>query len=809
MTSPIERYREPTRYREPERPKPRDPLRLTDRVDPAPATKPATKPAATTSNPATTPATTPTLRTALEGRALHTANTGAAYRAFQLQRSFAPTASAPATTSAPTPAPSTPSPLPTDAVELSPEQRAAQATYERWSDPATLERELNLRGNNLNTFTDEELAALAALSIDHPNLQDTIRSAAVNTVREAESLDDIPSAVGYQYLLETFVLDDEGDRDENGEVDGEHLNAGIDYHLLVKDEISDLLDDNLEGARGDEGLEDALDDFTGDLEDFIAGQPASASLIEGYVREEFEERGEEFQDIQRADDPWYSDAGHLFTDGVRGLASALADNLFPQSPPTNGRPYFGPYPDFFNNPAVRELTNFGAGFSYAGHGAIESLGELVADPIGSAKALVEVVKDPSLLLAGYREAAELYGPSGAAGAIGFDFMTAVVGAAALPSGVGSAALRTLIRSAHIFPDIPLTGKFGREAAELIDEATDLTESSRFLDLPTELQDNILDAIGRNPADVAGRRAVIGLVDSDAFSGLDLAEQERLVRYVGGDNPYISAPARAQLQELLDDPNYTALSPTEQADRLRQFTGAESPYYIIEPPEGTYRPIVDATIGPGQAITHNFNSGANIPAHRYDVSIDGRNVEVVVPDTMAWGAGNQHSLDEVVEALRSMPEANRAGVDRIVLEPGPDPSNGTYASGAASYMTAGADGSVRIYPTEQPASFEALTSSMVHETAHVLTHREWGSPTRVPNGDGTFRFEYNSEAWNRYRAAAEADGVLPSGYGAVDIGEDAAEMMRLYSMVQNTPYEAEIRALYTNRFELLDELLAGG
>ena len=52
----------------------------------------------------------------------------------------------------------------------------------------------------------------------------------------------------------------------------------------------------------------------------------------------------------------------------------------------------------------------------------------------------------------------------------------------------------------------------------------------------------------------------------------------------------------------------------------------------------------------------------------------------------------------------------------------------------------------------------------------------------------------------------ADAVLPSGYAATDIGEDAAETIRLYSMVRGTPYEAELRAIYSHRFELIDELM---
>jgi hypothetical protein len=798
MGTEVRRNIETTRYRPVEEKKPikkPEPVRTaTTDADP-----PASTPSTTTATPSRS---TPTLRTSLEGRAAHAANSGGNFRAFQLQQIFdrrtAPTSPAPVPTATPEGAPS---PIPTDKVELTPEQEAAQATYERLSNRTALQNEIQARGGDLSGMSDQEMQALAALSIDHPELQATIRDATIATVDNAESLEDVPSSVGFQHLLDTFVLNPSEEHDlAEGQV-----NARVDYSLMVDAEIERLLDNRLEGARGDGELEDSLERFTGDLEDFVFDQPAAAQFIESTTRDLFEERGERFQDIQRADDPWYSDVGHFVSDGVRSLASGLADAIFPDTGGGN-RPYFGPYSDFFNNPLVQEARNFGAGFNMAGRGSIEGFAELVADPIGSARALVEVVKDPSLLLAGYREAAELYGPSGAAGAIGFDLMTAAVGAAALPSGISAGALRTLSRVGGVLDNLPFGNRLSRG---LLDEVGELTEARRFNDLPTSLQDDILNAIGRNPADEAGRRALIGLVDSDAFGGLDLPEQQRLVRYVGGENPFVSGPARAQLQDLVNDPNYQALTPDQQADRLRRFTAEESPSYILEPPTGTFRPQVAADIGTGQAVTHPFSAGGNAAARRFNVDIDGRNVEIIVPDNMLPGAGSQHTLQQVVDGLRSMPEANRRAVDRIILEPGPDPSNGLYSSGANSYMTAGADGAIRIYPTETGQSFDALASSMVHETGHTLTHREWGAPTVQNAPDGTIRFNYQSPEWTRYAEAAEADGVLPSGYAAVDIGEDAAETMRLYSMVQGTPFEAEIRAIYSNRFEVLDELLGGG
>lgn len=745
------------------------------------------------SSTATTPTATPTLRTSLDSRTAFRANSGANFRAFELQQLF---------DNRPTPIsqPESPTPAPTTQIELTPAQRAARDIYTRWSNPETLEQDLQARGGKLDGLSDIELQSLAALSIDHPELQTTLREATIATVKDVESLDDVPSSVGFQYLLDRYVLNP---YDDDYETEGQ-TDAEWNYRGLVGDEVEKLLDENLEGARGDSGLEEALEDFTGDLEDLVDEQPAAGQFLETEARSLFEDRGEKFQDIVRADDAWYSDVGHFFQDGVRSAASSLADTIFPSTGPSN-RYYSGPGGDFFNNPVVQDLSQFGAGFGMAGHGAIESIGELVADPIGSAKAFVEVVKDPSLLLAGYAQAAEEHGIPGLTGAIGFDFLTASVGAASAPVSISAGTLRNVGRFGGVLDRVGIADRFLPEG--LTDEVRGLTGSDRFNDLPTSLQDNILTAIGRNPADTEARGALIGLIDSDGFHELSFDEQDRLVRYVGGDNPYISGPARAQLDNFIEDASFTSLSPSQQADSLRQFTSETSPNYIISPPEGTYHPSVGVDVGRAINIDHPFDSVGPASARRFEVQIEGRPIQVIVPDNLAQGAGNQHSLREIVNSLRSLPPENRDSINRVVLEPGPDPRNGTYGSGAESYMTAGVDGVVRIYPQQQRQNFEALTSSLVHETGHTITHQEWGTP-RVERPNGEIRFVYEGAEWDRYRDAAEADGILPSGYSATDIGEDAAEAMKLYTMVRGTPYEAELRTLYPNRFALLDELLGG-
>ena len=547
-----------------------------------PGNRPAAAPA-----PASAPTSRPTVASARFGRAAHDANSGGGFRAFELQQRFDAQSRGlerggrpgVAGASAPSPAPSGPddagAPVPTPEVQLRREPPAAQEAYQRWSDPERLASDIAARGGRLEGFDDAELQALAALNIDQPQVRETIRDATLETVNGAETLDDVPSSVGFQHLLDTYVLNPE---DEDRNVPG-RVNAEVGYRAMVQAEVEERLDGALSGARGDDELEAAIDRFAGGLESLVHAQPAAGQLLERVTRDVFEENGQRFQDIQRADDAWYQDVGHAVTGAIRGSASWLADQIFPSAGAPSGGRFIGPFSDFFNHPAVQEAGRFGAGFNMAGHGAIEGIGELVADPVGSARALAEVVRNPSLLLEGYREAARAHGPSGALGAVGFDLMTAAVGAAATPTGLGAAALRQLGRVGRFIPDLP----FGNRAArELLQDTRRLLDNHRFDVLPRGLQDDILRAVGRNPADVAGRQAITALVDSPGFGRLDLPEQERLVRYVGGENPHISGPARQAMAEIVNDPAFAALNPNEQAARLRRFVAEEPPSFIQAP-----------------------------------------------------------------------------------------------------------------------------------------------------------------------------------------------------------------------------------
>lgn len=795
MSLRLHRSERPAERRAP----PPPPRTRTDKVKTSGRRSGSSSSSASATPPPSAPAPRPTVTTAHETRTRASADE--ARRRAALEARLPPEDRPSTAASTPAPVVSA-TPLPTAQVQLSEAQQEAQETYRRWSDPEVLAEDLAAHDQDLTQLSDTELHTLAALSIDVPEARAIIQDATGATVRAAESLDDLPAHGGFQFLIDDHVLDVEPSEA------GATAAARNHYEQLLTDELQTRLDERLDGVKGDEDLEAAVEDFGGDISDLVEGQPAAARIAEDAVRDLFEAQGDRFTDIRRADDNIFQRANHAVTGAIRSGAQGLADLVFPPG----GGGYVSPIvpgADFFNDPRVQAAADAAGGFNMAGNGSITGIAELVTDPVGSAQALVEVVKDPSLLLEGYRQAAEAHGPNGVAGALGFDVLTAVVGAANAPASLSGAAVRRLPRIADALDGLPI-GPLAQRLGiptDAVDDVRRLTDSDRFGALDEGVQQEALRALGHDLSDRRTRRALVEAFDSEGFSQLDADEQARLARLARGDDPYVTGPARARLTELTGSRAFRRLDADGQAERLRGFLDADPTNYVLAPPEGTYRPLVDATIPPPQAVGYGFDSSDGIvSALRYDVEIDGRTVPVYVPRDLPDGVGHHHTVRELVDGLRAQPEELRNGVDRIVIEPDANPADELYASGARSYMTAGAQGTIRVYPTETPQPFDVLASSVSHEVGHVLSHRAWGVPDTETRPDGRIDFIYEGPAWDRYREAAEADGVLPSGYADVDIGEDLAETLKLYTSVQGTPFEATLRDVFAHRFALIEELL---
>jgi len=311
-------------------------------------------------------------------------------------------------------------------------------------------------------------------------------------------------------------------------------------------------------------------------------------------------------------------------------------------------------------------------------------------------------------------------------------------------------------------------------------------------LSPEVQQHVDDRLASWPEDAPERAQLQRAFGSPAFAALNPDEQRKLVDYASGRNP-ISAGGREALARLAEDPQTTA-------DQLRNLLAAEPGKpdvvaglpAIAEPGREPYQ------INGPTSVTNTFASGA-APANRYDVEIAGQTIPVYLSQEVEPKDGVMHSLEEVVKGLAALPASSRALIQQVNMDGKRNPADAYWEQvyhqpGFRSYMTAGASGVVDIYPTVYPQTQHACDASLIHETGHILSGRTWGNWQSDPR-------------WAGWDAATRKDGLSPSDYARSSRTEDFSEALTLYQLSKGTPYEAEYRAMFPERWSALEAVLA--
>lgn len=106
--------------------------------------------------------------------------------------------------------------------------------------------------------------------------------------------------------------------------------------------------------------------------------------------------------------------------------------------------------------------------------------------------------------------------------------------------------------------------------------------------------------------------------------------------------------------------------------------------------------------------------------------------------------------------------------------------------------------IKLDPADPRAAVYDWQQTLTHELAHAFDFERSG------------RTHFAAEHDPAYAAAIQTDGREISGYGEHakhDPSEDFAEAYSLYVLVQGTPRETTMRALYPNRFAYLDRVIA--
>ncbi len=176
--------------------------------------------------------------------------------------------------------------------------------------------------------------------------------------------------------------------------------------------------------------------------------------------------------------------------------------------------------------------------------------------------------------------------------------------------------------------------------------------------------------------------------------------------------------------------------------------------------------------------------------------DGVVTRIVIPDS---GPFRTLEIKRAAEVLATLPAPLRKYCHRLMLTGKVDPESNTLATAEPARITA--------FQLTKTQSDGRLRDTLVHEIGHVVAFNHLGPvDTQTPGFD----------LWWR---AIKSDQVPPSGYGAgeriehgevtqgpISLHEDFAETFVLYAAVIGTPREAGMRALYPQRFAVLDAML---
>lgn len=234
-----------------------------------------------------------------------------------------------------------------------------------------------------------------------------------------------------------------------------------------------------------------------------------------------------------------------------------------------------------------------------------------------------------------------------------------------------------------------------------------------------------------------------------------------------------------VRDVLHDPAFQALPLDQQQAIMASMLAGE--YYVTD---------VSAV------ENHGFNSG-EADAVRFDITIDGGTTPVYLP-AEPDPALDYHGLDEVANGLVALDPQSRERIERVDVNAQANPADAYWAEeydmpDFRSYMTAGAEGIVSIYPSEGGTpSQDSLDGGLSHEVGHIVSGQDMGDAE-----------------WAAWETAMDADGQSVSDYADASRGEDFAETYKLYMSVIGTPEEAAAREQFPERFAILDEMTGNG
>ncbi|QHT70506.1 hypothetical protein GXP67_29570 [Rhodocytophaga rosea] len=297
-----------------------------------------------------------------------------------------------------------------------------------------------------------------------------------------------------------------------------------------------------------------------------------------------------------------------------------------------------------------------------------------------------------------------------------------------------------------------------------------------------------------------------LREANGFKALTAEEKDQLLQYIDSDIGDIrSSEDIQQMYKQLDvklpgyefsatfDPKLDINKPSTFRKLLSRQTNQAGTVSVDAGFFNSRRqPYV--TTGPDEVKKFKFKS-KKADALKYEVEIDKQKIAVYVAKDQKAANGLFHSIDDVAKGLAALPVHSRAVVKKVFIEPAQNPDDAYWAKeykskNFRSYMTAGAKGTVNIYPASSALSQDELDISMVHETGHTLALSKWGESHSGPK-------------WAPWKKAMKKDGLAASSYAKKSPTEDFSETLALYEKVKGTYKEDQLRTLMPERMKILD------
>jgi hypothetical protein len=206
---------------------------------------------------------------------------------------------------------------------------------------------------------------------------------------------------------------------------------------------------------------------------------------------------------------------------------------------------------------------------------------------------------------------------------------------------------------------------------------------------------------------------------------------------------------------------TVVAPQQAFDRLRGGSGS-------------------ATISnPKPVSSFNWPYGPASSAVEQQVTIGGQNVTVISPVEADAKGKNLPTVDQVAEALRAIPAAQRAHTKRVILSPVPNPASTPGRTVAGE----GGSGEITLFPVGKTQSQNDFDNRLMHESGHNVQGDLWKSAQDVKD----------------WKDAADQDNRLPSPYAGETTGDDFCEFLILFNAAKGTPCEAAAQQLYPIRW----------